>query len=124
MRFRTVLPVLMTGIAVASPGFADSVQDEAIVKGQAHFSIFCASCHGENADGHGVLATSLEITPSDLTALRQTSGDFCIAERVLKAVAGLHDVAPGQEQKMPTFSDSLEGITIYQITQYLKSIQK
>lgn len=49
---------------------------------------------------------------------------MCITERVLMAVAGVHNAATGQEQKMPTFSGNLEGITIYEISQYIKSIQK
>ena len=102
---------------------ADPAQDDAIKKGREHYKMFCINCHGFDADGKGPYAESMKISPSDLTALNQT-GDICVAERVLKAVAGKHDVAPGQEQNMPVFSGNLAGITIYELTQYLKSIQK
>lgn len=124
MKKRMMLLMFVSGLLTSGSGFAGPVQDQAIRKGQEHFKIFCVNCHGINADGKGPLTDTMEIAPSDLTALKQTGGDICLAERVLKAVAGLHDVAPGQEQKMPTFSGNLEGITIYEITQYLKSIQK
>lgn len=124
MKKRIVLFAFITGILTAGTCFADSTEEEVIRKGQQHFKIFCVNCHGVNADGKGPLTESMQIAPSDLTALNQTSGDICLAERVLKAIAGVHEVVSGQEQKMPTFSGSLEGITIYEITQYLKSIQK
>jgi mono/diheme cytochrome c family protein len=116
--------VIVTGLVGFGNVLADPDQDETIKKGQEHFKIFCINCHGVNADGKGPLVATLKITPSDLTALKQTGGDMCITERVLRAVAGVHDIAAGQEQKMPVFSGNLEGITIYEISQYLKSIQK
>lgn len=110
--------------AACGNALADPAQDEAVKKGKEHFKIFCTNCHGDNADGKGPLAASLKIVPADLTALEQTGGDMCLTERVLKAVAGVHDVVPGQEHQMPTFSGNLESVTIYEISQYLKSIQK
>lgn len=125
MKMRTLLfSAVALGIIGCGTVLAGSTQDEAIKNGREHFKIFCVNCHGVNADGKGSLVASLKITPSDLTALKQTGGDMCIAERVLRAVAGLHDVAAGQEHKMPVFSGNLESITIYEISQYLKSIQK
>jgi len=125
MTTKTILLfILAFGLVGCGNVFADPMQDDAIKKGREHFKIFCTNCHGKNADGKGPLVKSMKIIPSDLTALKQTSKEECIAERVLRAIAGLHDVPAGQEQKMPVFSGNLEGITIYEITQYLKSIQK
>ena len=124
MKKSMVVLALVSGLVAGGASLADPAQDEAIRKGREHFKIFCVNCHGINADGKGDVAASLNIVPSDLTALAQTGGDLCVAERVLKAVAGVHEVAAGQQQNMPTFSGNLEGITIYELTQYLKSIQK
>ncbi len=111
----------MTGFGNLS---ADSNLADAIKRGEAHYLFFCGNCHGADADGNrGPNAELLKITPSDLTALRQT-GDECIAERVLKAVSGVHKVNEGQSKDMPVFSGNLEGKTIYEITEYLKTIQK
>ena len=116
--------MITTGLLGYEHALADPAQDEAIRKGQEHFKIFCSNCHGDDADGNGRLVASLKITASDLTSLKQTGGDMCVAERVLRSVAGMHHVPAGQEQKMPNFSANLESITTYEITQYLKSIQK
>lgn len=111
----------LTGFGSVS---AESDQADAVKRGEAHYLFFCANCHGADADGNrGPNAKLLKITPSDLTALNQT-GDLCIAERVLKAVSGLHDVGEGQGKDMPVFSGNLEGKTVYEIIQYLKTIQK
>ena len=116
--------MIVTGLLGYDLALADPAQDEAIRKGHEHFKIFCSNCHGVNADGNGRLVASLNITASDLTALKQTGGDVCVAERVLRAVSGMHHVPAGQEQKMPNFSADIESITTYEISQYLKSIQK
>ncbi|WP_456405575.1 c-type cytochrome [Thiolapillus sp.] len=123
MKSRMLLLAIAAGIIGNGTVLAAPSQEEAIKKGREHFKIFCVNCHGVNADGKGPLVESLKITPYDLTALKQT-GDLCIAERVLRAIAGLHDVAAGQKKDMPVFSGNLESITVYEITQYLKSIQK
>jgi mono/diheme cytochrome c family protein len=115
--------MIVMGFIVCGNVLAETAQDKAIKNGREHYKMFCINCHGVNADGKGSLIASLKITPSDLTALKQT-GDMCIAERVLKAVSGMHNIPAGQEHKMPVFSGHLESITVYEISQYLKSIQK
>ncbi len=97
--------------------------ERAIKNGTEHFKIFCANCHGPSADGKGALVEAMKISPSDLTVLNQT-GDISVAERVLRAVSGQHDVPVGQKIDMPVFSGNLEGITIYELVLFLKSIQK
>ena len=111
------------GFIVCGNVLAATAQDKAVKNGREHYKMFCINCHGVNADGKGPLVDAMNIMPYDLTALKQT-GDICIAERVLKAVSGLHDMPVGQEHKMPVFSGNLESITIYELSQYLKSIQK
>lgn len=126
MKMNTRAVVLISAIAgwscFASVS-AESNLADAVKRGEAHYLFFCANCHGADADGNGLYARLLKIAPSDLRALRQT-GDESIAERVLKAVDGRHEVGEGQEQRMPVFSDNLEVKTVYEITEYLKTIQK
>ncbi|MCP4271992.1 MAG: hypothetical protein GY781_08495 [Gammaproteobacteria bacterium] len=100
-----------------------SSPERAIKNGTEHFKIFCANCHGPSADGKGALVEAMKISPSDLTVLNKT-GDLSIAERVLRAVSGQHDVPVGQKVDMPLFSHNLESITIYEIVLFLKTIQK
>ncbi len=119
--------VLLISVLAGTTGFgsvsAESDQADAVKRGEAHYLFFCGHCHGADADGKGPYSKLLKITPVDLRALQQT-GDESIAERVLKAVDGRHEVGEGQEQKMPIFSDNLEVKTVYEITEYLKTIQK
>ena len=120
--------VLLVYLASAMAGIsnvsADPALADAVKRGEAHYLFFCGTCHGADADGReGPYAKMLKIVPTDLTALRKTSDD-CIAERVLKAVSGRHEVATGQNKNMPSFSENLESKTVYEITQYLKTIQK
>ncbi|BAO45065.1 c-type cytochrome [Thiolapillus brandeum] len=119
-----VSTALLLGLGIQSSLFAASPREEAINKGYEHYKIFCINCHGKKADGKGPLAASLKIAPADLTLLKQSDPDTCIAERVLKAVSGVHDSVPGQKANMPTFSGNLESITIYELVQFLKAIQK
>ncbi len=111
------LCALLAGMGVASAGEA---QDDAVRRGEAHYLFFCANCHGANADGNGPYARLLKIAPTDLTVIG--AGD--VADQVLKAVDGRHEVGAGQEPKMPIFSENLEVKTVYQITEYLKTLQK
>ena len=121
---RAVLLVsAIAGFTGSGTALAEFDQADAVKRGEAHYLFFCAHCHGADGDGRGPYSKLLKITPVDLRALQQT-GDESIAERVLKAVDGRHEVGEGQEQKMPIFSDNLEVKTVYEITEYLKTIQK
>ena len=114
----------ITGLMGFTNVCAETDKAEAVKRGEAHYLFFCGNCHGADADGNrGPNAKLLKIAPSDLTALRQT-GNACIAERVLKAVSGRHKVADGQDKYMPSFSENLESKTVYEISEYLKTIQK
>jgi len=102
---------------------ADADNDRAVERGNAHYLVFCANCHGVNGDGHGPLVELLKVVPTDLTTLVQTGGES-LAERVLKALDGRHQVGEGEQHKMPVFTQNLEVRTIIEITDYLKTIQK
>jgi mono/diheme cytochrome c family protein len=114
------------GPAYADPGAdpaADPAVDQATLeRGQAHYLLFCANCHGVNGDGNGPLVGLLKVTPSNLTVLRR-QGPPSVTERVLNAVDGRHQVTSG-EHKMPIFSDNLEVRTVREIALYLDSIQQ
>jgi mono/diheme cytochrome c family protein len=102
---------------------ADTEQDKAVERGNAHYLLFCANCHGVNADGKGPLVGLLKVAPSDLTTLKRTGNGESVTERVLKAVAGRHEVTTGT-LKMPIFSDNLEISTVIEIGAYLDTVQK
>ena len=119
-----ILPgLVMAGMSFSGHVSAVSDQEGAIKKGEAHYQFLCANCHGDKADGTGIYAQLLKYSPTNLTNLGQ-SGNETIAERVLKAMSGRHQVGEGQKKNMPVFSDDIEINRVYEIIQYLKSIQK
>lgn len=118
-----LLVSVFAGFAACGSVLAESEQAQAVEKGEVHYLFFCANCHGADADGNGRYAKLLKIAPSDLTVLKQAGGES-VAERVLMAIDGRHEVGEGGEQKMPIFSENLEVRTVYEITEYLKTIQK
>jgi mono/diheme cytochrome c family protein len=119
----TLIAAALAAITLAGPAGADPSSDKATLeRGQAHYLLFCANCHGADADGRGPLVGLLKVTPSNLTVLRHL-GPPSVAERVLVAVDGGHQVAAG-EHKMPVFSENLEVRTVREIATYLDSIQQ
>ncbi len=119
----TIIAAALAAIGLAGSAGADLIPDKATLeRGQAHYLLFCANCHGVDADGHGPLVGLLKVTPSNLTVLRHL-GPPSVTERVLVAVDGGHQVAAG-EHKMPVFSENLEVRTIREIAIYLDSIQQ
>ena len=119
----TLVAAALTAISLANPAGADTAPDQATLeRGQAHYLLFCANCHGADADGHGPLVGLLKVTPNNLRVLRRLGGPS-VAERVLTAVDGGHQVV-AEGQKMPVFSDYLEVRTVREIGIYLDSIQQ
>jgi len=122
MRY-TCLPLLLLAaggaLAAAVPEAADPV---AAQRGVEHYRIFCANCHGAEADGNGPIAKLLRIAPANLTVLARMHGGQLDAVRVLKALDGRHLV--GGDQKMPVFSENLQINTALDIVEFLKTIQQ
>ena len=114
---------ILAAVAAASPAAADSGREKAVERGEAHYLLWCANCHGVNADGKGPLVELLKVVPSDLTRLHESGSEQPVAQRVLNAVAGRHEVPTG-EKKMPVFSENLEVTTVIEIADYLDTVQR
>jgi mono/diheme cytochrome c family protein len=115
------LLALITCSALAAPA-DDPVDAAAALRGVEHYRIFCANCHGAEADGNGPTAKLLKIAPTNLTLLARMQGGQLDTVRVLKALDGRHLV--GGDQKMPVFSDNLQINTALDIVEFLKTIQQ
>ena len=115
------LLALITCSALAAPA-DDPVDAAAAQRGVEHYRIFCANCHGAEADGNGPTAKLLKIAPTNLTSLARMQGGQLDTVRVLKALDGRHLV--GGDQKMPVFSDNLQINTALDIVEFLKTIQQ
>lgn len=85
-----------------------------IADGKVAYEANCAQCHGVNADGHGELASTLPVPPTNFTAAEYTKSATRISAHI----------AYGKGSSMPAFVDKLPENTIWDIGNYLHSLQK
>ena len=97
------------------------------------FRTHCATCHGTDARGSGVVAGALRHTPPDLTRYTQRNGGVFPRERVYRIIDGRYIAAHG-DRDMPIWGDAFsrarENLTdaavkarIEAIVNYLEGIQ-
>jgi mono/diheme cytochrome c family protein len=103
------------------------------MKGSKLYQIYCASCHGEDAKGHGPMAVWLKVPPSDLTRIAvRNGGEFPLA-RVDRIISGEAAVLSGHGTRVmpiwgPVFSQvtrdqDLGRVRIDNLARYLRDIQ-
>jgi mono/diheme cytochrome c family protein len=103
------------------------------MKGSKLYQIYCASCHGEDAKGHGPMAVWLKVPPSDLTRIAaRNGGEFPLA-RVDRIISGEVAVLSGHGTRVmpiwgPVFSQvtrdqDLGRVRIDNLARYLRDIQ-
>ena len=102
-------------------------------QGSKLYKIYCASCHGEDAKGHGPMAVWLKVPPSDLTRIAaRNGGEFPLA-RVDRIISGEVAVLSGHGTRAmpiwgPVFSkvtrdQDLGRVRIDNLARYLRDIQ-
>jgi len=103
------------------------------VQGSKLYKIYCASCHGEDAKGHGPMAVWLKVPPSDLTRIAaRNGGEFSVGAggsyhfRRSSGVERPWD--PGHAHLGPVFSQvtrdqDLGRVRIDNLARYLRDIQ-
>ncbi|MFQ5525528.1 MAG: c-type cytochrome [Thermoanaerobaculia bacterium] len=74
-------------------------------KGRVTFRRYCASCHGEKAEGNGPVAKMLKIPPSDLRVLKHESDGEFPADRITAWVDGREEVAAHGRRDMPVWGE-------------------
>lgn len=73
--------------------------------GRVTFNRYCASCHGEKADGTGPVAKMLKIPPADLRMLSaENDGEFP-AERVHMSIDGREEIKGHGNRDMPVWGE-------------------
>src|SRR4051794_10041444 len=81
-----------------------------VPSGERMYKQFCAACHGRDAKGHGPAASSLKVTPSDLTTLaKRHKGRF-----PYNYVSSILNFGPGLSahgsSAMPTWGPIFQGL--------------
>lgn len=100
-------------------------------RGQKLYMQYCASCHGVDGKGGGVVAPELKTMPTDLTRIPKVDGKFP-ALKVHQIIAGevgyrAHGAADmpvwGQVFRRQTGDRARTQLDIHAIANYLESIQ-
>jgi len=87
----------------ASPRMAVGQEMDVITAGEIEYYHHCASCHGTDGRGQGVLARYLTIEPTDLTSLAQkNAGRFPFWE-VYRTIDGREEIRGHGTRKMPVW---------------------
>lgn len=108
---RQSLPADYAGLTNPFEGQAD-----AIAQGQELYTINCASCHGDNADGSGAAGAALDPKPADLTATaKETEPNY---QHWVISEGG---AAAGLSSSMVAYKGILSDDDIWKIVAYLDS---
>ena len=72
--------------------------------GSGDYQVYCASCHGPDAKGDGVIAKSLKKHPADLTQLTKKNDGAFPADKVFKTIDGAKG-GGHSDSDMPAWGD-------------------
>jgi mono/diheme cytochrome c family protein len=101
--------------------------------GKDLFLLYCASCHGKNAQGDGPVAPALNLRPPDLTEIKRRYDGKFPRMTVVGVIDGETPLAAHGMREMPVWGrvfrperrgSNLGSPEIYAIVDYLESIQK
>ena len=95
------------------------------VTGAALYHAHCASCHGENGRGDGMVAAALRTPPTDLTRLASKNNGL-FPEAVLgDFIDGTRDVVAHGPRAMPVWGLVFQNReTIHKLVEYIRSLQQ
>ena len=98
--------ILLSVIAVTlwySPRVAAAQEMDVITAGEIEYDHHCASCHGTDGRGQGVMARYLTIEPTDLTSLaKKNDGSFPFWQ-VYRTIDGREEIRGHGTRKMPVW---------------------
>jgi mono/diheme cytochrome c family protein len=101
------------------------------LSGKEMFKAYCASCHGEDAKGHGPAAIALKAAPPDLTLLaKRNKGKFPADYVNTVVVHGVNTPAHGSTD-MPIWGPVFVGLNdqrliilkVNKLSEYLETLQ-
>ena len=94
----------------SNPGEHD---ESSLIRGRQAFLAHCARCHGEDADGRGAESATLGVAPTNFHDSRYSKGAGRIAAHI----------SYGKGDAMPAFAEQLPYETIWDVANYLRSLQ-
>jgi mono/diheme cytochrome c family protein len=107
--------------------------DPFAAKGRKLFGQYCVSCHGNDGKGHGPVASSLKVAPTDLTAIQKQGEKFPFI-KVMIAIDGEKTdraIDAHGTSAMPVWGavlrrkggDLEKQSSVYALAKYIESIQ-
>jgi mono/diheme cytochrome c family protein len=103
------------------------------IRGDNLYRTYCASCHGDDAKGHGPMAVWLKVPPSDLTRIAARNGGEFPLMRVDRIISGEEALPSGHGTRaMPVWGPIFSQVTrdqdlgrlrIDNLARYLRDIQ-
>ncbi len=101
----TTMSATLVAVAMTTPAAAQSLK---ATQGGALFLTYCASCHGEKANGQGQVAAAMKNKPADLTQIAKKNGGKFPGDRVYRSIDGRNPAAGHGGQSMPVWGDALK----------------
>ena len=136
---RRLIATLVLSLGVVLAGYLFSTTQTVMAEqgtkknseGQKLFMQYCATCHGADAKGNGPTAKVLKKAPADLTKIEKVDGKFPKI-RVQRIISGDDAMDSHGSRDMPVWGAVLRQkaghgfaqLEIYNLTNYLESIQK
>lgn len=124
------LTLVLCAASTAGAGSRD------VAQGRTFYLRYCASCHGENGNGRGPMASSLKQQPADLRMLGEKYGNPLRVKELAKFIDGREYVAAHGSREMPVWGERFYDIwsaqgskagnlqdRIRKIVLYLRTIQ-
>jgi mono/diheme cytochrome c family protein len=140
--------ILVATIAIFAggrAGIAFGTESNGPATSAAEFRNSCAVCHGIDGQGNGPMAVLLKVSPPNLTTLAARNGGKFPFDYVMQIIDGRATVGPHGTREMPIWGDRymrdfprsmaqephrsktaepLVRARIFELTYYLRSIQK
>ena len=101
------LVTIIAGTLAAAPLAAAQAEALGDYSGEQLYKRFCASCHGERAQGDGPVAAFFKLAPPDLTRIAQRHGGTFPAEKVRRIIDGREPIGPHGARQMPVWGMEL-----------------
>lgn len=126
---------ILAALLVIGSAISAAAAQKSVAQGRTYYLQYCASCHGENGDGRGPMASSLKQQPADLRMLGDKYGTPLSIEKVATFVDGREAVAAHGPRDMPVWGERFYDIwnakgsrggmpgRITKIVLYLRTIQ-
>jgi mono/diheme cytochrome c family protein len=99
----TMKNIILTFLLIALSPLATNAlaQQKSVDAGKQEFDVTCATCHGVDAKGDGIVGAALKVKPPDLTLLSKNNGGVFPLDRIIKVIDGRDQVTAHGSRDMP-----------------------